>query len=396
METSEIDELLLRYAHAEDRIAANLVELDDHPTYGLMTSGVLTGTTVTRVEELMSDAPRLWSGLDALRRTLERARSIRGEGRLNDRERIELEAILTRQSVLVEVQQTPLAERDLLAEGVVEHRVSLDELIDELRSIYEPIRDLVAAIDALWRDVLPRLDAAATSLADLDAEVAALGVVEPTLDRTHGQLADLRRRIMDDPLSVDPDAGRHLDTAVADAAARVGSLRSAHDTLVADLATTEVLVAEARALRARAATSLAEAEAKVLEPAGLVRVPGEAAIDALAAQAAELRHGASGPWQQVRFKLDRWLDLAKRMVDQLGQAAERNAAPLERRNELRGLLSAYRAKAAAVGSIEVPELSELIDEAHGELFTAPVDLARADRLVHQLGRAISGDGTEAS
>ena len=40
METSQIDELLVRYSHAEDRIAANLVELDDHPTYGLMTSGV--------------------------------------------------------------------------------------------------------------------------------------------------------------------------------------------------------------------------------------------------------------------------------------------------------------------------------------------------------------------
>ena len=130
METSQIDELLLRYSHAEDRIAANLVELDDHPTYGLMTSGVLTGSTADRVDRLVAKAPRLWAGLDALRRTLDRARGIRGNGRLNDHQQIELEAILTRESVLLDVAETPLGERDLLGDGAIEHRVSIEGLID--------------------------------------------------------------------------------------------------------------------------------------------------------------------------------------------------------------------------------------------------------------------------
>lgn len=393
METSQIDELLLRYSHAEDRIAANLVELDDHRTYGLMTSGVLEGTTAQQVDGLVAEAPRLWSGLDALGRTLERAREIRGSGRLGDHQRIELEAILTRQSVLIAVEQTPLAERDLLADGEVERRVSIDGLIDELRRIYEPLRDAVAAIDALWRDVLPRLDAAATTLADLDAEVVALGAVEPSLDAAHGQLADLRTRILDDPLSLDERAGERLDTAVVDVAARIGRLRNAHDALAGDLATTEMLIADARALRARAETSRAEAEAKVLQPVGLVRVPSDAAIDNLARDAATLRQHADQRWQQTRARLDHWLDVANRFVAQLTEAAARNARPLERRDELRGLLSAYRAKAAAVGLIEQPALSELIDEAHGELYTAPVDLSRAERLVSQLGRAIQGGTT---
>jgi len=86
--------------------------------------------------------------------------------------------------------------------------------------------------------------------------------------------------------------------------------------------------------------------------------------------------------------LDQWLELAEALVAQLAQAEKRNQAPLDRRNELRGLLSAYRAKAAAVGLIEQADLSDLADEAHNELFTAPTDLTRAESLVNQLGAAM--------
>ncbi|MEE9416722.1 MAG: hypothetical protein V3V01_15665, partial [Acidimicrobiales bacterium] len=74
--------------------------------------------------------------------------------------------------------------------------------------------------------------------------------------------------------------------------------------------------------------------------------------------------------------------------EQLVRAYAANALPLRRRDEIRGLLSAYWAKAAAVGRAEDPLLSDLHDDAHNELFTSPTDVARAEMLVSGFGGAL--------
>ena len=391
METDEIDRLLERYGAAEGRIAANLLDLHDHPTYDLLTSGALTGTTARRLGEFAADAPRLWTDLDALGATLRQARTLRAEGRMNAERRSRLAELLTGPSVLVDVGTTPLAERDLLDPQRTETRVSIDDLLARLRDLYEPLRDGVAAIDAVWRDVLPRLDAADVTGDELAGEISELGTPEPHVDRLQRLVVDVRKRVMDDPLGLDPDIGAELDRLAADAARRVGELRRSHDQLDADLARTEVLVAEARSLRSRAAVALAEAGAKIAAPQHLAQVPAEAAVDELARRGHELRT-SDQPWQHVRGRLDALLRLAERLVAQLTEAERRNRHPIEHRDQLRGLLGAYRAKAAAVGLIEVPAIADLADEAHHELYTSPTDLDRGASLVDAVAEAINRAG----
>lgn len=391
MEPDEIDARLGRYEAAAERIAANLVELDDHPTYSLISSDTLVGVTRQRLAGAVAEAPALWHGLDALRSTLATARQIRDEGRMNSDRRTRLAALLDGPSVLLETLETPLAERDLLGRGQRERRVTIDELLGLLRKTYEPLRDGVAAIDAVWRDVLPRVDAADTTLGELDAELAELGAAEPSVGRARDQLDDLRGAVMDDPLGLPADAGSSLDDAVREAARRVGDLRRGNAELGADLARTEELVAEARLLRARAAAGHSESTAKIVEP-DLGRAPAASFIDDLATRARELR-GATGPWQPIRVRLDAWLAHAERLVTQLRKVEARNQRPLEQREQLRGLLTAYRAKAAAIGRIEDPDVMDLADDAHAELYTSPTDLARAQALVAALAGAMN-DGVE--
>lgn len=394
VETDEIDDLLQRYTAAERRIAANLLDLHDHPTYALITDGAMTGTTARRLGEVAAEAPTLWTGLDALGEVLKKAHLIRGDGRMNLERRTRLAELLTGASVLVAVVETPLADRDLLEADQAERRITIEALLDELRDVYEPLRDGIAEIDAVWRDLLPRLDAADTTRAELVAEVATLGVTEPTVGILERRIVAVREMVMDDPLGLDPEAGVELDRTVNEAALAVGQLRQAHDDLDDDLARTEVLVAEARVLRTRGGVARAEALAKVAVPGDIRAVPSAAIIDGLARKGAELR-AADGSWEQVRSRLDRWLSVMERLVAQLRDVANANTEPLRRRDQLRGLLSAYRAKAAAVGLIERVGLADLVDEAHAELYTAPTDLDRADRLVRQLGDLIRSE-TEVS
>ena len=241
-------------------------------------------------------------------------------------------------------------------------------------------------------------DAQATWLDELAGELAGelseLGSTEPTVGRLERLVTDVRTRVMDDPLGLDPDIGSELDRLAADAARHVGELRRSHQELDADLARTEVLVAEARSLRSRAAVSLAEAQAKIVQAQNLARVPSEAAVDELARRGAELR-GSAEPWQHTRAKLDAFLRLAERLVAQLTDAERRNRHPIEHRDQLRGLLGAYRAKAAALGLIELPAITDLTDEAHNELYTSPTNLPRAAGLVESVADAISRSGEQA-
>lgn len=394
METDEIDRLLERYGAAEGRIAANLLDLHNHPTYELLTSGALTGTTARRLGAIAAAAPTLWTDLDALGATLREARALRAEGRMNGDRRARLAELLTGPSVRVDVGTTPLGERDLLDPELAETRVSIEDLLARLRDRYEPLRDGIAAIDAVWRDVLPRLDAADVTAGELAGELSELGAVEPSVGRLQRLVVEVRTRVMDDPLGLDPDTGVELDRSAADAARHVGELRRSHEELDADLARTEVLVAEARSLRSRAAVALAEARAKIVRPDGLTQVPSEAAVDELARRGAELR-GSTESWQHTRAGLDAFLRLAERLVAQLTEAERRNRHPIERRDQLRGLLSAYRAKAAALGLIELPTITDLTDEAHTELYTSPTNLPRAAGLVESVAEAISRAGEQA-
>src|SRR5262249_44615 len=50
---------------------------------------------------------------------------------------------------------------------------------------------------------------------------------------------------------------------------------------------------------------------------------------------------------------------------------------LDERNQLRGRLDAYQAKAVTLGLAERPELAALYEHAHGLLYTAPTDLVEA-------------------
>ncbi len=390
LQTEQIDELLTRYGAAEARIAANLLELDEHPTFKILSAGGLRGTTLATVGPAMEKSPELWRWLGQLQRTLNDARGIRDDGRMSSERRQQLTELLTGDTVVLQVDERTVIQRDLLDVGSADVYGTIEELLSEMRLVYEPIRDAVATVDQVWTEVVPRTSGAETTLDRLKADASRLGISDPTLTVLQARLRDVKSALAQDPISLSRDFASDLDTLVADATHQMADIARGYDQLDGDIAESETHLAELRMLRNRAATAHTQSTAKIVDVQGLIRTPDVAIIDGdngLAARADELRAG-SGDWQQKRQLLDEWMAKVVALREQLSRAYSINSAPLRERDELRGLLAAYWAKAAALGRAEDPALSDLHDEAHNELFTSPTDLERANMLVAGFGNAM--------
>lgn len=391
MELREIDERLQHYSAAERRIGANLHDLELDSTYQILATDTLHGQTGKRLNPSFQASPSIWQMYQLLSDALDQARSLRGTGtRVKADVRRSIAEILTGTPIRIDLSETPMAGRHLTSGGPGAMKISIETLLTRMRTAYEPIRDGVAAVEAVMRQLLPRLDAADTTLRKAAEDAAGLRIRAPEIDRALDELDELRTLATEDPLAIPSDAADEFERKVRHAASTVASQRQSRDELQADLGRTSELLAEIRDLRSQAVASRERALTAIVAPLGLVHVPGAAAIDGAAGLGARLGPilDSAAPWQDVRGQLDVWLRQATRLRDQLSRAARVNRDPLDRRSELRGRLSAYRAKMAGTGRAEDGVLREIADEAHNELFTAPTDLGRAEQLVSELGRQL--------
>ncbi len=147
------------------------------------------------------------------------------------------------------------------------------------------------------------------------------------------------------------------------------------------------LPAEFEALRAR--------EAEVRELVGNVRskvspVPVLAvpSVDALAA-VRPVEELEAMPWPAARAAMEPLLLRVDRLESAFDEIASRYGSVLERRNELRGLLHAFRDKAGGSGLAEDAALEPLLRDAEQQLWSAPCDVEAAAVLVQQYTDAVN-------
>ena len=99
---------------------------------------------------------------------------------------------------------------------------------------------------------------------------------------------------------------------------------------------------------------------------------------------------AAGRWTRLASELD-LLDRELATATAGFREAERAVvAAMAKRDELRGLLGAYKAKAARLGAAEDAALAERYDRARDLLWTAPCDLAAAEAAVAGYQQAVLG------
>ncbi len=140
----------------------------------------------------------------------------------------------------------------------------------------------------------------------------------------------------------------------------------------------------------RSATSVAalaeRCRSRIADPPRLA-VPSVAVLGAPPAARAAAALTADD-WAAARAELDGYQARLERCGRALAEAERAYGTPLEQRDELRGLLGAYRTRAARNGLAEDAALADAYRAAHDLLWSAPCDVREAALRVERYQRAV--------
>ncbi len=377
-----------------DAIQANLLELDGSFGKRLLEGAVLTGETKRRWEATAASLANLWQVYSAYSAVVDRAANAVG-GHLGPRELAAITNLLTGPSIELTAGPAPLAGRDLAYSG--RENLTVVAAVTRMRRAFGPITEVVSAVEQVVNEMAGRLDALAAELGRVTPLATSLAdeALTGNLTAAASKLSRLRDTLTSDPLSLwrgasDPTAGtvdtsgaERLQERVTAAVTRVDELAGLRDDARRRIAEVTAATAVARAAYEDAVSAWQRGAAKIAAEA---LPPPPAGLSGRLADLDTLL--AAGRWTRLAAELD---EVERELAAVTGnfRATERTVVDaLSQRDELRGLLGAYQAKAARLGAAEDPGLTERYDHARGLLWTAPCDLAAAAAAVTSYQQAV--------
>jgi hypothetical protein len=394
---AEIDRQLAGLRDMLDRLGSDLYDIDNNnPTRTILATAPLSGATATRWADANDRITLVWALYGTAREALDGAVELRGtRSSLTQPQQVELTRLLTAASVELPPDAVALAQRLQPGPRSLISPAPMTVILDSISWSLAHVTSLVGEVTASWDRVLPRLGELERSLAEIESSARQAGVRVPN-EVAVGQrsLADRCEQARTDPLSFDAPALDELANAVQRAEASVADLAAGRSRfaesrvdVVARLDQIDALVASIRQAQAGAAE-------KVLSPPGLAASGPD--LDGAASEVAALRAEVTGleapaagdgdvPVRQLALIDQR----SAALIARLRADHASTTAALADRDELRGRLDAYRAKANAVGRSEDIELDDLHQQAMAELYQAPCDLDAARRLVEAYQRALN-------
>lgn len=363
-----------------DKVSANLLDLDADPTTKLLTAGGLSGSSEAPAKAATAALDRLWALLPVIRSPLDSVLEEQAKGRKADDDRIR--HLLTTPTV-------PIDGTLLTPSQPATVTLTVADAMNMLVADFATAADVIDRVGTAWRDGVPTLDSARLRLDQMLADVGEF----PEAEVTRSALERANAAAAADPLQLGAllpplrTALASAETACAMLVARRDGLRRELDEAAAQLARIEASIREGT-------VALDETRAKVADPAGLLAPLDPIEVldgmpRGLTPWLERLRRTAGTDWRAAVNGLVAWRGLAEGIEVTAEQIRQANRAPLDRRNELRGLLGGLAAKAAAAGRAEDPELSALHQQARDLLYQAPCDLAAAVAAVDAFAAAVN-------
>ena len=374
---------------ATAHIATNLLDMERDPHRALLDGSALEGETAARWAAATGAIGSLWQWYTRLVALLDEATRLRtARARVSPRTERRLNALLHEPAIELDRKDVPVHERDLLASRTAITRCTADELLRLMTDAYDDVRNVLGAVALAWDDLVPRV---ADARRAFEQKRAAAELLDEQLTRRlealRPRLDALANGLLSDPLSIDPAAVAALEqdlAALGDALLDAGDLRADLDDR---LAAAHTLLDRARAASEAARVAFEAAAAKVASPTAHRPT---ALDDTLVRELDRVSEAvASAQWSAAASALAAWTARVEAAIARAEDEAAVHQALLEARNQLRGRLDAYLAKAHAVHLAEDDDAQRAYDAAHDVLYTAPTDLHRASALVEQYQRLVS-------
>jgi len=276
-----------------------------------------------------------------------------------------------------------ISDRDLLDASRRLTRSTPDDVLREMTAAFDDVRATVAETAARWAEVLPRVDAARARSAALARQSIALDAREevPPVD-------DLARLAAVDPLAFDMDLLTEREERLEALATRLEAAARLRDGLVPLLEGARRDLAAAQAASRQAAAEAVAVSAVVADDRPDLPTGGELtnALEPIAALA------AAGAWADAADRLAAWQADLDTMRARVTASTSASRALLATRDELRGRLRAYEAKAEHLGRLEDRTVAAAKRRAAEALTRPPVDLAVAGALVAEYQEVVNAAG----
>jgi hypothetical protein len=384
---ADADALIERLRAAVERVGANLVAVERDPHRQLLEAATLRGETAERWLGARNALADLFEGYARMTAFVEGVTELRRQVSFDQRRVPELDAMLTGPAIELSSAPVNIDERGLFDASRKVARCTADELLARMAHDFEIAKAVVFGVAQVWDGLVPRVAAAREVLDRAEAQAGALGEVWPEFAPLRGNLDALGELIAEDPLAVDP---RAVDDISASAAAIAGEIERADllrrqflDRIAACRAELDGLAAAGRS----GSEAQREAAAKIVAAQPLDPVAHAAELRAYLDRVIELANSAH--WRAAERELDAWQAAFADARVHAEQAEAYARTALAYRDELRGRLEAYGAKAAGFGLVEDAQLARMYDAAQHALYTAPTDLERAEALVRKYQDAVN-------
>jgi len=389
---SSIDQGIRWLEDALAAVSSTMLELETDTHWLMLERAPVTGATDLARAHAREALKDVWQRYGELSDVLEEAKTHRDKSAHDTRASEAARQLLWGESVVVQVTSVDVANRALFSPATAIEKCTPEAALRSMSQTYEAVRSAVADVSIAWGEWAPRVGAARRRAEDqaslaraLDDDSASWAAAVTT------RLAGLADRLLTDPLSVE---GGEVDAAVAEADALVTRLASARETRARIEAT--LLAGEARLAELREAASQSRAASDAV--AAKIVLPEGAAVSrthVLADLTADWERVGTlvedGSWLQVQASVAAWNKRANAAAEALAAAPRTGEQLLRRRGDLRGLLTAYDAKAARLGLAEHAAISAAYEHARALLYTAPCDLDAAEEAVRRLGSAIASE-----
>jgi hypothetical protein len=375
-----------------DSIQTNLLDLEGSFGKQMLAGATLAGESKLRWEAAATDLAALWEIFSAYAAVLDKAAELMaGARRLSDRELALVTTWLTGASVEL-TRQKPLGQRGLTETGRSD--LTLAAAVQEMKRAFAGVADVVAAAESVWNETADGFSEIGTQLAAAKEQLGDLSDDEVTgaLAAAEDELGQLRDVLNSDPLAlwrggrVDTTMLERLRAQAAAATVRAASLARLRADSRQRISAARGAVATATAAREGADAARSVAAAKIAQDYLPPPPPEDPDLDVRLATLGKLE--AAGRWARLAAELDTIETEAAAATKRYRDAERAAAALLEKRDELRGLLDAYQAKAARLGAAEDTELAMRYQQAHDLLWAAPCDLAAATVAVTHYQQAI--------